>query len=169
MTSVLFDFVDPSGVALWHPINDGVMGGLSSSELCPDFAGHARFTGYVSFANNGGFASIRCQPGDYGRMGVTAYLLQVLGDGKRYKLNLRTDSGFDGINYQARFEPMAGRWTTCRLACADFLPTWRGQPVPGAPPLDASMVRQMGLMIADRQAGPFELGIRSIAVELVGS
>lgn len=35
--------------------------------------------------------------------------------------------------------------------------------------IDASLVRQMGLMIADRQAGPFELGIRSIAVDLAGS
>jgi NADH dehydrogenase [ubiquinone] 1 alpha subcomplex assembly factor 1 len=162
----LIDFADPSAVEWWGPINDGVMGGVSSSQLRHDPAGHAVFTGHVSFENNGGFASARCQPCDLGRIGVTAYLLEVRGDGKRYKLNLRTDNDFDGINYQARFDPPSGIWTICRLASADFLPTWRGKPVPDAPPLDASRVRQIGLMIADRQEGPFELVIRAIAVDI---
>jgi hypothetical protein len=60
-----------------------------------------------------------------GLVGVTAYLLDVRDDGKRYKLNLRTDHGFDGINYQVRFDLPARAWTTYRLASADFLPTVR--------------------------------------------
>jgi NADH dehydrogenase [ubiquinone] 1 alpha subcomplex assembly factor 1 len=165
MTSLLFDFSDPRSVALWNPINDGVMGGISQSQLRYNPAGHAIFTGHVSFENNGGFASVRCQPRDLGRKGVAAYLLDVCGDGKRYKLNLRIDNSFDGVNYQVQFHPPAGIWVSCRLASADFLPSWRGKPVPDAPPLDTSRVRQMGLMIADRQEGPFVLAIRSIAVE----
>ncbi len=166
MTNVLFNFSDPRAVAVWNPINDGVMGGVSSSQLCHDPAGHAVFAGHVSFENNGGFASVRCQPCDLGRKDVIAYLLEVRGDGKRYKLNLRTDNSFDDVNYQARFDPPAGIWTTCRLASADFLPNWRGRPVPEAPPLDMARVQQIGLMIADRQEGPFALAIRSIAVEI---
>lgn len=163
---LLIDFADPSAVALWSPINDGVMGGVSSSQLRHDPAGHAIFTGHVSFENNGGFASVRSQPGGHGRKDGAAYLLDVCGDSKRYKLNLRTDNSFDGINYQARFDPPAGIWTICRLAIADFSPTWRGKSVPDAPPLDTSRVRQIGLMIADRQEGIFELAIRSIAVDI---
>jgi NADH dehydrogenase [ubiquinone] 1 alpha subcomplex assembly factor 1 len=166
MTSILFDFSDPASVASWSPIDDGVMGGVSQSRLRHDTAGHAVFAGHVSFENNGGFASVRCRPGDLGRQDVVAYLLHVLGDGKRYKLNLRTDDGFDGVNYQARFDPPAGAWTSCRLASADFLPTWRGKPVADAPPLDTARVRQIGLMIADRQEGSFRLAVRSIAVEI---
>lgn len=165
MISVLIDFSDPGSVASWHPINDGVMGGVSRSLLRHDPAGHALFAGEVSFENNGGFASVRCQPDDLGRKDVTAYLLEVCGDGKRYKLNLRTDDGFDGVNYQLGFLPPAGIWTICRLASADFLPSWRGRPVPDAPPLDTNRVRQIGLMIADRQAGPFALAVRSMAAE----
>jgi hypothetical protein len=153
-------------VVRWNPINDSVMGGVSHSQLRYDPAGHAVFAGHVSFENNGGFASVRCQPCDLGRKEVVAYLLEVRGDGKRYKLNLRTDNGFDGVNYQARLEPPAAIWTTCRLACADFLPSWRGRPVPDAPPLDTARLRQIGLMIADRQEGPFALAVRSIAVEI---
>jgi len=163
----LIDFADPSAVARWGPINDGVMGGVSSSQLRHDPAGHAVFTGHVSFENNGGFASVRCQPCDLGRVGVAAYLLEVRGDGKRYKLNLRTDNAFDGINYQARFDPPPGVWTTCCLASADFLPTWRGRTLPDAPLLDTDQVRQIGLMVADRQGGDFELAIRSIVVEII--
>ncbi|MBK9446811.1 MAG: CIA30 family protein [Betaproteobacteria bacterium] len=166
MTSVLFDFSDPRSVALWNPINDEVMGGRSSSQLRYDPIDHAVFTGHVSFENNGGFASVRCQPCDLGVNGVTAYLLEVRGDGKCYKFNLRSDNGFDGVNYQARFDPPAGIWTTCRLASGDFLPSWRGRPVPDAPPLDTACVRQIGLMIADRQEGSFALALRSISVEI---
>ena len=167
MTSVLFDFSDPDSVAHWSPINDGVMGGVSSSAFRFDPAGHALFTGNVSFENNGGFASARCQRSDLGRRDVVAYLLDVRGDGQRYKLNLRTDTGFDGINYQAHFDAPAGNWSKRRLTSADFRATWRGRPVPDAPALDATAVRQIGLMIADRQEGPFTLSVRSIAVELV--
>jgi hypothetical protein len=46
------------------------------------------------------------------------------------------------------------------------LPSWRGRPVPDAPPLDTARLRQIGLMIADRQEGPFALALRSIAVEI---
>ena len=133
MTAVLFDFSDPRSVALWNPIDDGVMGGVSRSRFRHDPAGHAVFAGHVSFENNGGFASVRCQPCDLGRKGVVAYLLEVRGDGKRYKLNLRTDNGFDGVNYQARLEAPAAIWTTCRLASADFLPSWRGPPAADRP------------------------------------
>lgn len=166
MTSVLFDFSDPGSVAFWHPINDGVMGGLSIGLLRHHPAGYAEFAGQVSLDNNGGFASVRCLAGDYGRDDALAYRLDVCGDGKRYKLNLRTDNRFDGINYQARFDPPAGVWTTCRLAGADFFPTWRGRPVPDALPLDMTRVQQIGLMISDRQAGSFGLAIRAIAVEI---
>ena len=42
--------------ALWQPINDQVMGGLSSSGFRLDAAGWAVFEGTVSLQNNGGFA-----------------------------------------------------------------------------------------------------------------
>jgi len=58
-----------------------------------------------------------------------------------------------------------GDWSVIRLPVAAFLPTWRGKPVPDAPPLDPASVKQVGLMIADRQAGPFSLAIRSIGFE----
>ena len=161
----LFDFTEDVAVQAWSPINDGVMGGISQSSLRQDLAGFAVFEGIVSLENNGGFASVRCLPLDLGVPGKGSYVLDVLGDGKRYKFNLRTDNSFDGVNYQVGFHPPAGVWTEIRLAVADFLPSYRGRQVPDAPPLDPAKVRQIGLMIADRQAGPFALKVRSIRAE----
>lgn len=91
-------------------------------------------------------------------------MIEVLGDGKRYKLNLRTDDAFDGVNYQALFEPPAGAWALLRLPLADFVPTFRGRRVADAAALDPADLRQVGLMIADRQAGRFALAVRSIGL-----
>ncbi len=40
-----------------------------------------------------------------------------------------------------------------RLSVAMFIPNFRGRTVTDSSPLDAAEVKQVGLMIADRQAG----------------
>jgi len=161
----LFRFQSAQAIADWSAIDDAVMGGVSSSRLRHDAAGHAVFEGVVALDNNGGFASVRSRPLDLGAPGAVSYVLEVRGDGKRYKLNLRTDDAFDGVNYQASFETPPGAWTLVRLPVSGFSPTFRGRTVPDAPPLDPIRVRQVGLMIADRQVGAFALAVRAIGVE----
>jgi len=112
------------------------MGGVSRSRLRHDPAGHAVFEGIVSLENSGGFASVHSRPLESGFPGAVSYMLEVRGDGKRFKLNLRTNDAFDGVNYQAVFEAPAGTWTLVRLRLSDFRPTFHGRSVPGAPPLD---------------------------------
>ena len=162
---ILVDFSDPQEPARWSPIGDAVMGGRSGSRMHFDPAGHAVFAGVVSFENNGGFASIRRQPGDLGAAGAAAYVLAVRGDGKRYKLSLRTDDGFDGVSHQCGFLPPAGTWTTLRLPCSEFLPTRRGRVLRDQPALDPARVRQIGLLIGDRQEGGFSLAISTLEFE----
>ena len=162
MRSVIHQFDTPSSTQDWHPINDGVMGGASISQLRFDSAGHAVFEGEVSLQNNGGFASVRTPSLKLGGPGTRAYLLAAWGDGRTYKLNLRTDAGFDGVNYQASFTPAAGQWSQTVLPVTEFLPTFRGRPVPTASALRPELVTQVGLMISDKQAGPFRLLVKSI-------
>jgi hypothetical protein len=168
MPETLFLFNRPESVAAWSAIDDRVMGGVSRSALRFDPAGHAIFSGQVSPDNNGGFASVRASVSPPPTGDVEAIELVVRGDGHRYKLNLRTDSGFDGVNYQAAFTPQAETWTRLTLALADFRPTWRGGPVPDAPALRGSAIEQVGLLIADRQFGGFELAIQGIWARGVG-
>ncbi|WP_324600828.1 CIA30 family protein [Accumulibacter sp.] len=84
------------------------------------------------------------------------------GDGKRYRFTVRTDAEFDGISYQAALQPPAGERTILRLAAADFVPTWHGRVLDHLSPPDPSRARQVGLLIADRQWGPFKLDLRTI-------
>ena len=160
----LFDFADPAEVDAWSPIDDRVMGGISKSRLGHDPAGHAVFEGNVSLERNGGFASIRSAPADRGLAGAQYAVLEVRGDARRFKLNLLTEDAFDGLNYQATFTPDPDRWQSLRIPLAEFRPTFRGREVPGARPLTPARVRQVGLMIAERQAGPFALAIRRISL-----
>lgn len=161
----LLDFDDDTEAALFTPVNDAVMGGLSWSRFEQAGPGVARFAGDVSLENFGGFASVRTPPRSWGTAEAVAFVLRVRGDGHTYKLTVRTDDGFDGVQHQCRFDPPAGKWAEVRLPVAGFVATFRGRPVPGARPLDPGRVRALGFMISDRQAGPFELLVDWIAVE----
>ena len=165
VTATLLDFEDPAELALWRPVDDVVMGGVSHSWFDLTEPGTARFAGSVSLENSGGFASVRTIPRAWDTEGAVAFLLRVRGDGHHYKFTLRTNDGFDGIQYQARFAPPAGEWTDVRLTVDTFVATFRGRRVPLAPRLDAGSVRALGLMISDKQAGGFELLVDRIAVE----
>ena len=161
MTISLFRFDTPKSVAGWRAIDDAVMGGVSSSEISYVPECRAVFSGAVSLANNGGFASVR-SPSFAVRGGGGAFLLTVRGDGKRYKFSVRTDAAFDGVSYQAAFQPPPGEWVVVRLAATDFLPKWRGRIVNNAPQFDPARAQQLGLLIADRQAGAFRLEVAAI-------
>lgn len=164
MLTTLFDFTEPSAANAWHAIDDRVMGGISRSTMCHDPAGNAVFEGTVSLERNGGFASVRSSPGERGLAGAKACLIELRGDNKQFKLSLLTDDGFDSLNYQASFAPKGTDWQTLQLPLADFRASFRGREVPDAPPLDPARIRQVGLMIAARQAGPFALDIRRIGL-----
>jgi hypothetical protein len=164
MRHVLFDFTEASAVQGWRAIDDRVMGGISRSSLQHDPAGHAVFQGTVSLQRNGGFASVRSSPADRGQIGAPCCRVEVRGDPKPFKLSLFTDDGFDSVNYQTTFTPARSSWQTLDLPLSEFHPTFRGRAVPGAPPLEPARIRQVGLMIAAGQEGPFELHIRAISL-----
>lgn len=161
--SVLLDFDTDDDVSLWQPIGDGVMGGLSRSSFTLAEPGVARFAGHVSLENFGGFASARTAARAWRTSGANALVLRVRGDGRTYKFTVRTDDGFDGVQYQSRFAPPAGQWVEIVLPQRKFEASFRGRPVASAPALELSRLRALGLMISDRQAGPFELLVDRIA------
>lgn len=155
-------FHAPESVDGWTAIDDRVMGGVSSSRMTFDPDGHAVFEGVVSKDNGGGFASVRHAELRLGDASTVGYRLQVRGDGRRYKLNLRMDAALDGVNYQAVFQPPADRWVDVVLPLNVFSPRFRGQPVPNAPTLRTERVCQVGWMVADGQIGAFQLAIRTV-------
>jgi hypothetical protein len=135
------------------------MGGLSQSNLTLTQEGTAVFAGTLSLENNGGFASVRTYPYDFGLGGYERLAFRVRGDGRDYMLRLRTDDRLDGPAYEAGFETVADTWITVQIAFADLRPTFRGRLLRNRPALTGAAVRQIGFMIADKQEGPFRLEI----------
>ena len=160
----LIDFgAGPTGD--WSVVNDGVMGGRSSSTLRGDSPGPGVFEGYLSLENNGGFASARTAVEEGALAGASRVVLRVRGDGKRYQLRLRPGRRLDGVAWAAGFETPVDRWTTVALPLDAFEPTFRGTRPRGVGPLEPDRVGQVGIMLTDRQEGPFRLEIEWIGVE----
>lgn len=156
----LVDFSNPDIARSFRVINDGVMGGVSTSRL-RSTAGAMVFEGEVSLENDGGFASCR-GPVTF-PAGSAALLLTVRGDGQRYKLTLKLDDSPGTAQYQAAF--VARReWQTLRFVRSDFAVSLRGRPVT-APTLRFEDVRQLGVLISDRQAGPFRVELKAVQIE----
>ena len=155
--NLLYDFADQEVAVEWTAINDVVMGGVSSGGIRATENGTLLFAGNVSLENNGGFASARSRPRQWDLGSYSGIEIRVLGDGKRYKLNLRADSAFDGIMYRVPFETREGEWQTLRFSFSEFRASFRGREVPQAPPLDPARIASFGLLISDKQAGPFRL------------
>jgi monofunctional biosynthetic peptidoglycan transglycosylase len=147
----------------WQAVNDGVMGGISSGRMVAAGEG-LRFEGDLSLENNGGFASVRRLVVE-DLAGMQRVRLQVRGDGRNYQFRIRQDNGFDGVAWRQVFSTTES-WQTVELPFEDFEPVFRGRPVPQAGPVEASRIRQIGFLIADKTPGPFALEIR--AIEFIG-
>ncbi len=172
----LFDFGQPTGnlAETWGAIDDVVMGGVSESglRLGPK---SAFFTGVVSTANSGGFASVRTRnfepPLDLSPYDGVA--LRVRGDGQRYKFMLRTEGGWDSVAYCASFDTVAGQWCEVRLPFQELVPVFRAKTQPQLGALAAERVRAFQLMLSKFEydgalnphfsPGAFQLEIEAIA------
>lgn len=154
----LIDFQDPDESRRWRAINDNVMGGISQGGMRVE-AGVGVFSGETSLANNGGFASVRRDPEAFDLSDAPGLGLQVRGDGRTYQLRLYTDQLPQGAAYRASFQPAVGEWQRIAFSWRDFEPMFRGRLLEGIPPIDPAGVDQVGLMIVDRQAGPFRLEV----------
>lgn len=156
--------LDPAAVAGWTTVNDPVMGGASTSTVAAGDGGLV-FSGNVSLANNGGFASAR-SPEDPGigqrATGATALRMRAEGDGKVYLLKL----GVAGQpwSYVQRFRTVAGTVRTYELPVEDFEPVgMRLDPAPDAPRrLDPATIDQLSVYILDGQQGPFAITVAAI-------
>lgn len=156
---VLFSFEDDEGPDRWTIVNDGVMGGLSRSRILLSDERTAVFEGRLSLENNGGFASVRSRPEAMPTAGTSRLAVRLRGDGREYQLRIRTSRAFDGVAYRWNFKTTAGEWTTIEAPYRDFVPTFRGRVLRDVPPIEPAAIRQLGILIADKDETPFRLEI----------
>jgi monofunctional biosynthetic peptidoglycan transglycosylase len=143
----------------WQIINDGVMGGLSSSAFSVDGQG-LHFRGSLSTANGGGFASIRGRlPAPLARF--AGIRLSLTGDGRRYQLRLRETANSGDIAWRASFDTDGSR-EDIMLATRDFEPVFRGRRIEALPGLADRAMCYLGFMFASQQEGDFALSVHAI-------
>ncbi|CAK9327530.1 unnamed protein product [Citrullus colocynthis] len=164
----------------WGALDDVVMGGVSESSFQIDMKGGENggptgvFKGVVSTTNNGGFTSIRTRnfsvPED-----LSAYdglELRLKGDGRRYKLIVRTSTDWDTVGYTAGFDTAKGQWQSIRVPFTSLRPIFRARTVTDAPPFDPTNIVSLQLMFSKFEydgklnptfvEGPFQLPLSSI-------
>eukprot|EP00667_Euglena_gracilis_P004954 EG_transcript_4974 len=138
----------------WGSLDDVVMGGVSESifrvEAGAGENGEAAgvFGGTVRTENNGGFVSIRTRnyepPLDLSAS--DGLELRLKGDGRRYKFQVRTQTGWDVGGYSIGFDTEAGVWQTVRLPWKGFIATQRTKVVADAPPLNAGNIVSLQIL-----------------------
>jgi len=158
---MLTDFTSSSSDLGWYVVNDNVMGGRSEGDFEQE-TGELRFTGRTN-TNGGGFSSIRTKPMQLDLSNHAGIRLHVRGDGRRYTWRLTTAARWRGrqISYWAEFDTRNGAWSTVNIPFSSFIPQYRGYQLDG-PALDPGQITGMGLMIYDKQDGPFELYLASV-------
>lgn len=154
---LLFDFANATNAA-WRIVNDDVMGGVSTSRFRVT-NGVAVFSGEVSLANNGGFASVRSLAARHELGDADSFVIRVRGDGRRYKFTVRMEQRFDSAIYQCAFTPKSGEWEEHCLPQKAFGASFRGRVLTEAPLLNPAKVTSVGCLISDKQAGVFKLEI----------
>lgn len=146
----------------WQAVNDGVMGGRSQGRFARTDDGVMVFSGNLSLANNGGFASVRSQGRTIGLTNDDIIKVRVKGDGRKYTFNLYTPDRRMAFSYRTEFTTIAGQWMEIYLPVRQFQATSFGRRVDV--PLDAGRVNGVGILLGDKKAGPFRLEVDSIAI-----
>lgn len=144
----------------WIVVDDGVMGGLSQGKREISKDGILRFFGTLSLENNGGFSSLRTGNVKLDLGGAKGVMLRVKGDGRTYQLRFSTDAEYRGreMSFQAGFSTTKGEWTEIKVPFERFVGSWRGTELPDKT-FDPTKIRRLGLQLADKMEGPFELQV----------
>ena len=146
---------------VWNVLNDNVIGGRSDGDFKLE-QGELFFAGRTN-TNGGGFSSIRTRPMQLDLSDYAGIRLHLRGDGRRYTWRLTTDARWRGrqVSYWADFDTRDGEWHTVDIPFAGFIPRFRGYRLDG-PALSSDQITGMGLMIYDKQDGPFDLRLASV-------
>ncbi|MCP4941324.1 MAG: CIA30 family protein [Planctomycetaceae bacterium] len=160
----LFDFAGQQALSKWQIVNDGVMGGRSSSRVSSGSDGSMKFSGVLSLANNGGFASTRSRGSSLGLKRGDTIVLRVKGDGRKYTFNAYVPRRRMAFSYRVEFMTKKNQWVDVRIPLDQLVATSFGRVVRGAS-LNPAEVNSVGILLGDKKPGAFQILIQSIEVE----
>lgn len=149
----------------WTVQLDGVMGGRSSGSL--DYSKNGIvFTGKLSLENNGGFAAIRSPWGQFDFSETKRVKVRLKGDGRVYKLTLDDSKAWYLPNYEVKLKTEKDKWLNLSIPISDFRVAQMGQMGSKSPSSEQMKgIIRVGIILADKNPGPFELEVASIEFE----
>lgn len=159
--SVIASFEKAEALESWKSVNDGVMGGVSKGGFKRSDQETLLFSGELSLANNGGFASIRMIPSDLKLAGTSGIVIKARGDGRTYWVDLRLSNQPAASSYRAYLETTAGEWKETQIPYQEFKLQAFGQDLPSKE-INPESINSVGFTIADKKEGEFSLEIASV-------
>ena len=184
---VLVDFSEDDLRHDWKSANDNIMGGKSRGEF-EIKEDHLYFSGSID-TDGGGYASIRTNDRDWGIEDAVGISLKCKGDGRTYRMEVRTDAkwGRMPVTYAGEFETKKGEWIDIKIPFSNLNPTMFGEPVDDPLPsefskekikmfgldeafdeknrkLDATKVKALGIKLYDKKDGDFEFSLKRVSV-----
>jgi transforming growth factor-beta-induced protein len=144
----------------WSITNDSVMGGRSRGKVSLSNSGTLRFSGDLSLENNGGFSTVRTGRVDLDLSDSQGLVMRVKGDGRTYQLRAGTDARyrFMEVSFKADFPTTKGKWTEVRVPFNSLEGSFRGRELKDKA-FDPGKIRRLGLLLADKQPGAFDLEV----------
>ena len=142
----------------WRIVNDGVMGGLSSSKAIVK-EDKIIFSGNVSLENNGGFASLRSPVKDYNFSEFKGLELKLKTDGKLYSISMKETSYFTGYFYTKSFETKKDEWVVIEIPFDEFKLYYYGKETGSDKNIPLNNIKEISLLIGDKQKGTFNAEI----------
>jgi len=149
----------------WRVINDTVMGGVSEAQVRSGGEGVLVFGGNLSLENNGGFTSTQTMVNAPNWKDSESLQLKIKGDGRTYICTIRVrDRRFRRIYYRAEFSTEKEALSEVTIPFSSFEPYVFGRRMPQVPPLHNMLdqIASVGIMLADKNQGPFSLQIEGI-------
>ncbi len=159
---VIFDFNVNSNIENWTVVDDGVMGGNSSSKFFLDNTGNGVFKGTVSLENNGGFCSVRYYPKPVSLKDNKIFSIRLKGDGKKYQFRVKSKRN-DYYSYIYEFQTSTD-WQTIEIPIADLHASFRGRKIDIAN-YDGNNLEEIAFLVGNKKNETFELIIDKIEVK----
>lgn len=161
-SEILYQFNSKENFQIWRSVNDGVMGGISSSKMTTDQDNMTIFSGAVSLANNGGFCATKLDI-QYQDVPQTATILfRIKGDGKQYQFRVK-EYRLDKHAFTFTFTTSKD-WEVIKIPISELTPFYRGRKL-NLPNYTGGNLEEITFLIGNKVAETFELYIDKIWIE----
>lgn len=155
-TYTLFDFKKDSDLSNWTIVNDGVMGGVSQSDLNINSEGNAVFSGKVSLDYNGGFASVRYNTEPIDVNDYSTLVIRCKGLENQYQV--RAKSSIEERHSYIQYIDVSEEWKEIEVDMAMMYPTFRGRRL-DKPNYPKRSLSEFSILIGNKKNEEFSLEI----------